>query len=233
MYLKVDDFLCQRGRVALPLTGCWTANVTIDPATSGDNLPVSGSRVTLHIGEGDLALVGTVKRINNAFDLVFARLIGGAGGLTTPLKPKDYQNVSFGLVLRDVLTKCGEKLSGTTPAAILNVPLPFWTYPRTQGYQALAALVSEARIQSGGDPVNWRVLPDGTIFVGVEQWGNSPMPSFDQMSWSPQDLETTIFAENPSVTPGQTWQSAHVTDVFHRVDPELSRTGVYFEDQEP
>jgi hypothetical protein len=59
------------------------------------------------------------------------------------------------------------------------------------------------------------------------------MASFDQMSWSPQQLSTRIFAEDPSILPGQTWQSAKVTDVFHSIDPSLSRTEIFFGDQEP
>ncbi len=233
MYLKLNDFLCMRGRISLPLTGAWTANLQVDPATSGDDLPVFGSQATVSIGEGGFTLRGTVKRINNAFDVVYARLVGGAGGLPKKIPPKDYQNVSFGLVLRDVLKQCGERLSTATPAAILNVPLAFWTIPLTQGFLALSELISEARVQTGGKPVNWRVLADGTIFVGVEQWPQAPMPSFDQMSWSPQQLSTRIFAEDPSITPGQVWQSANVTDVFHNVDPHLSRTEIFFQDQEP
>lgn len=233
MYLKVNDFSCIRGRISLPLTGAWTADLSIDPATSASDLPIFGSRVTLSLGEGDFTLAGTVKRVNNAFDVVYMRLIGGAGGLTTQLQPKDYQNVTFGLVLSDVLSQCGETLSQATPAAVQGIQLPFWTIPLTQGFQALAELVSEASVQSGGDPVNWRVLPDGTIFVGVEQWPDATMATFDQMSWSPHQLSTRIFSENPSVTPGEVWQSAKVTDVAHRVDPETSRAEIFFQDQEP
>jgi hypothetical protein len=79
--------------------------------------------------------------------------------------------------------------------------------------------------------VNWRVLPDGTVYVGVESWPQSPMGSFDLYSWPPQELRATIFALDPRITPGQVWQSGQVSNVAHRVDTDKIRTTIWFMNQ--
>lgn len=227
MYLFAESFMCARGRISLPLTGTWVADLAIDPATSGENLPVVGDPLTISLGEGGFTLQGAVRRVNNAFQTVFARVVGGGGGLYDELDPKSYQDATFGLVLSDILGQIGETLSTNVSADIQNIQLPFWTVLEGPAFESLYNLVVEARNRTG-TLVNWRVLPDGTIFLGVESWPAATMPSFDLMSWQPDQLKTTIYATNPSLLPGQTWQSGQVSNVSHVVEPERIRTEVWF-----
>lgn len=227
MYLMVEGFACLRGKISLPLTGAWVADVAIDPATSGASLPDYGSQVTLYVGEGGFSLTGAVRRINNAFDTVYARLVGGAGGLWETVGPKSYQNTTFGIIASDLLSSVSETLSPSVPAAIQNIMVNFWTVPEQPMFQALANLIVFARIRTQTE-VNWRVLTDGTIFVGVEQWPNTQMSTFDLMSWSPAELEATIYAPDPRLVPGEIFQSSNVSNVEHVVIPEKARTRVWF-----
>lgn len=233
MYLRAGAFECLRGRIEMPLTGTWVADLTIDPASSGADVPAVGNQMSVAIGEGGFSLQGAVRRINNAFETVYARLVGGGGGLWKDFGPKSYGGdgaVTFGLVLNDLLGSVGETLSPTTPAAITQVTLPFWTIPLGPAFEALASLVLVARQMTSSD-VNWRVLPDGTVYVGVEPWPQSPMSSFDLYSWPPQELRATVFSLDPRVTPGQIWQSGQVCNVEHRVDPGKIRSTVWFMNQ--
>ena len=227
MYLRCDQFLCHRGRIHLPLTGAWVADVAIDPGTSDADLPQFGSVVPIYVGENGFSLSGAIRRINNAFNTVFARVVGGGGGLYKTVGPKAYQGSNFGLIVDDLLSAVGESLSPTVSANIRQISLSFWTVPQGPLFVALANLVLEARVLTGTE-VNWRVLPDGTIFIGVEQWSQTPMASFDLMSWQPEQLATTIYALDPQVTPGQVWQSGKVSNVEHTIEPELQRTKVWF-----
>jgi hypothetical protein len=225
--LQVNDFACIRGRISIPLTGTWVADVSIDPATSSGTQPTVGTPVTLAIGECGFTLSGTVVRINDAFGTLFARIVGGGGGLGDDLDPKAYQNVSFGLVLKDILGQVGETLSTQTPSAILDLQLPFWTVMAGPANEAVYNLLIVARVMSG-EAINWRVLSDGTIFMGEEQWPTSSLTEFDLLTWLPSQLSATFYSTNPDILPGQAWQSGFVANVEHVLEPERFRSKVWW-----
>ena len=229
MYLTASGFMALRARISLPLTGTWTADVSLDPASSGSALPVQGAGLTISLGEGGFTLQGYCRRVNNAFGTVYARVIGGAGGLPETIDAKAYQGATFGIILQDILGQVGESLSATTPSAITNTTVPFWTTIQGPCWRTLAALVDEARTITG-TLVNWRVLPDGTIYLGPETWAAASMTTFDLLSWSPQELEASFYAPNPTLLPGQTWQQGQVSNVEHVVDPVKVRSRVWFLD---
>jgi hypothetical protein len=214
----------------MPLTGTWVSDLTIDPASSSAQIPAVGNQMSIAIGENGFSLQGTILRINNAFETVFVRLVGGGGGLYRTVAAKSYQSATFGQVLNDLLNQVGESLSTMTPAAITNISLPFWTVPVSPMFQAMANLILVARVMTSTE-VNWRVLPDGTVFVGVEAWPQSSMASFDLYSWPPNELKATIFSVDPRVTPGQTWQSGQVSNVEHVINPEKIRSTIWFMNQ--
>jgi hypothetical protein len=228
MYLTAGNFSCRRGQISLPLTGAWIADVVIDPDSSNATPPGQGSSLALGIGEGGFTLQGTVARINLAFGNYLARLVGGGWGLHTVLTAKAYQNVTFGLVLSDVLSQCSEQLSMTTPTNVTNIFLPFWTVQNAPGWKAIQTLILGAR-NITGTLVNWRVLPDGTIFVGAETWPATPLSSFDLLSWSPQELRATFYSQNPNLIPGQVWQQGNVTQVEHVIEPDKIRTTAWWQ----
>jgi hypothetical protein len=230
VYLIAGQFECFRGRIAMPLTGAWIADVTMDPSSSGSNIPAVGDPIAISLGENGFAIQGAIRRINNAFETVYARIVAGGGGLYKPVGPKAYGGdgpVTFGLILNDLLNSVGETLSPMTPAAITQISVPFWTVNTTPCFQAIASLILIARVMTSTE-VNWRVLPDGTIYVGVEPWPQSPMTSFDLYVWPPQELRAEVFAVDPRVTPGQIWQSGQVSNVQHRIDPEKIRSTIWF-----
>ena len=215
--------MCLRGRISLPLTGTWTADLSLDPASNPAVLPVEGAPVTVSLGEGGLTLKGAVLRGNLAFGTGLYRLVGGAGGLWNPLDPKAYQGATFSVVLNDILGQVGEQASSTISGGITGLTLPFWTVQEGPAFIALANLVLTARVLTG-DPVNWRVLTDGTIFLGVESWPATALDSFELTRWSPQQLEAEFYATNPNLLPGETWQGGNVSNVEHNIEPERIRT---------
>lgn len=211
----------------MPLTGTWTADVTIDPNSSTSPLPAVGDPVTVTLGVGSFTLSGAVRRSNVAFGLMFARLVGGAGGLYQTIPAKAWENATFGMIVNDLLGQVGETLSTTVPGSILNISIPFWTIMAGPAFYALANLVLAAR-DITSTQVNWRVLTDGTIFIGVEQWPAAPITDFSPLSWSPQQLEASFFSIDPNITPGQTFEGGNVSNLEHLIDPDKVKSNVWW-----
>lgn len=227
MYLKANSFDCLRGRISIPLTGTWVADLAIDPGTSDALIPPYQSPVTITLGENGFTLTGNVRRINNAFDTVFARVVGGGLGIWQSVNPQAYQNATFGVIASQILSQVGETLSTSTPSSVTNLQVPFWTVMKGPAFKVLYALVKLASSMLSVK-INWRVLSDGTVYIGPEIWPLATMTSYDLMSWQPEQLLTTVFSLNPTVLPGQNWQGGNVSNVEHVIEPERIRTRIWF-----
>jgi hypothetical protein len=211
-----------RGRVTLPLTGAWVADVVCEPVNDqGAMFPNPGSTVTVTIGSQGFN--GVVRRASNPFGTVFARLIGGAGGLPTVLEPKGYSQTTVQAVVTDLLSDCGETLSSMSDTSMLSQQLNSWVRLGVPGWQALSALVQAT-------DGTWRVLPDGTIWLGVDAWPNTSLENFELLGYEPQELRADIYAENPTLLPGQAFLGGHVASVDHVIEPDKLMSRVLFLD---
>ncbi len=213
-YLTIGGQGCIRGRVLLPRIGAWVADVVANPPALAP-----GAHVALSVG--GVSLRGTVRRAQNAWGTVAARVVGGNGGLVTKLTPKAYRTVALRQPLADILSDCREQLSGTADPALLSRQLASWVRSAIPGWMALAGLL---------DGAAWRVLPDGTIWTGSESWVLSGMRAASVLSYQPAELKMLVYSDTPAVLPGQTFAGMHVSAVTHIVDEGKVRTEMLFED---
>lgn len=216
---------CVRGRITLPLTGAWVADVVAEPSSQNATFPYPGGAVTVAFcGQ---SFNGVVRRASAPFGTTFARLIGGAGGLPTGLPALSYQNTTVDQVLTDLLSACGETLSATSDQTLLSTSLAFWMRTAGPAWKALANLVDQL------DPDGtWRVLPDGTIWVGIDTWPPTSMESFELLGYFPQELSAEIFSDSPSILPGQSILGGEATSIEHVVEPTKIVTHILFRDQQ-
>jgi hypothetical protein len=222
-FLSVNSCACVRGRIVLPLTGAWVADVVSEPEAASGAFPYPGASVTMVIGQQSFQ--GVVRRASAPFGTTFARLIGGAGGLPTMLPAIAYQNTTVGQVLTDILSACGEALSASSDQSILSQSLSAWVRLAAPGWIALGNVMQTT------DPTGtWRVLPDGTIWVGVDAWPQTTLESFELLSYLPQELRAEIYADNPTLLPGQAFIGGRVTSVEHIVEPSKIHSNVLFAD---
>lgn len=143
-------------KLSLPRLGVWHADVSVDSETA-----LSG-KVTLSLDGFDLE--GTVRRGAVVAGVGSYRIVGGANGFDTTATPKAYVSTTARIVAQDLLQGAGEQLSTTVDPALLSQLLPFWvTNASPTGFQfsALAAAIGAEQ---------WRVLPDGTVWLGAETW---------------------------------------------------------------
>jgi hypothetical protein len=78
-----------------------------------------------------------------------------------------------------------------------------------------------------GQQVNWRVLSDGTIWLGVETWPSQSLPSTaDILDLAPVSPRYEIGCATPTLMPGITLTdvNAQISGVDHWLSPDSIRT---------
>lgn len=208
-----------RGRLFLKLTGNWSARLD---SIDCDAVPAEGSACTL-VWLGTL-LRGYVVRSGESEGVFSAYVAGGAGGLAQDLPALGYANtVQVAEILRAILTASGEQLS--TSAQVVGT-VPCW--PRFAG--AAAAQIDALALAVG---VNWRVLPDGSIWWGQESWPAGPAGDYQVERRHPARNCWQIRADALVALPGRTLAGNRVVagnrvgDVEYRVD-KGSQATVFF-----
>lgn len=158
-------------------------------------------------------------------------VVGGNGGFwkTVPSKMYDYR-VKANLPLTEILSSVGERLSSKSTPSILAKELVNW--PRlTQRCDECLNVITD---QIGAV---WRVLPDGSVFVGTDSWTNAP--DFDySLQWrDPTWSSATFIMQSVGILPGQRWPAGtlpisnkKVSCVRYQISPSDFYTTVWFAD---
>lgn len=199
------------GTLALPRVGAWVLDATVDARQISD---VSG-HVTVSLGSGALELKGTVVPDSRVYaGIAYLRVIGGAGGLAKTATAKYYANPTLRIPLLDLLAGAGESLSSKADANALAVRLQSWTTMAMP-----TGLVIGALVQSTAQGTAWRVLPDGTVWVGAEQWTQTKA-SYAVLTERMSEQRIHVALEEPTLLPGTT-----LTDGRKVSDVRLSANG--------
>ena len=205
------------GRIRIPRVGAWYADLVVDHGASED---LAGA-VELAIGN-DQVRKGTAHRLGDRLGRTHVRVVAGAGGLQTPCKPKAYGNVPLRLPLNDVLSGAGEQLSSTADARVLAHQLPAWSTLA----QASGEVVAELAAAIGA---TWRMLVDGTLWVGVETWPSSEITDYSLVDSEPEFGRVKIASDEPTLLPGTSLDLGNVSYVEHHIGADRVRTLAWVE----
>jgi hypothetical protein len=145
------------GSLLRPLRGAWTADLEVD----ADAAPAG----TLTLSGAGLTLVGTVVTSQSWNDRQRCRLVGGKGGMGRRLAPAWFRSTTLRTVVAATLTAAGETLSPTSDATTLSLPVAAWARLRSTAAASLETLLSVF-----APSAVWRILPDGTVYVGPLTW---------------------------------------------------------------
>lgn len=181
-----------KGSLYLPRVGAWVADLHV-----AADVPMTG-KVELALGE-TLVLNGTVSRGGMREARLHVRVVAGGDGLRSLVKPKHYTSPTVRVVMRDLLGDVGETLSGTSSPAVLATQLEHWTTAEMPAALAVRCLLDHA-----GADVVWRHLPDGSVWVGKEEWPESAVRDFDVLEFDPEDDVVKLTLLTPEVLPGTT-----------------------------
>lgn len=216
--LSVAGKAVTRGHVTVPRQGAWHADLWLD----ADTAP-SGA-VALSWADSEATWQGTVVRggVVTEGGPAAVRLVGGAGGLGKTLPGASYRNVSPRVIAGQILTAAGEILSGTSPSATLS---PLWArWSRQAG--AAGAQVAALAAALGA---LWRVLPDGTVYLGPDPGGVLTLGKDQQVTARAPALgRVTLATSAPwALQVGQTLDGQRIDTVIHRLGPDEIRSELW------
>lgn len=201
------------GTLGLPLVGAWHLEAVL--ATT--DAPVVGESVTLSLG--GVPFVGAViYSASDSGNRVTVRVVGGRGGLGDTVAAKGYYQTTRKVVLVDALGTGGETLSVLADG--VDVVLDHWTRLES----TVADVVRHVAEHAG---LNWRVLADGSIWMGSESW--APLEVTHTLeSEEPTREAFTVAVESASVLPGTTFRGHQVSGVEYKFDGRKIRARVSY-----
>lgn len=202
--------------LVVPRVGAWTADVEVD----GDAGPADGAAATLDL-DGRVWR-GTVVRGAAPYGRWSGRVVGGAGGLMRDLPAVALANTTLRAVLEEALRAAGETIAPTSDA--LTAAVARWHRTRAPGSTAVAEVARAAGLP-------WRVLADGTVWVGAETWAALAVADVDVMGREPVVGCTELAGDAAlDILPGRTvtldGAAVRVGGVTHRLDGVALRTSV-------
>lgn len=216
MHVKANGKQVVDMTLTLGLYGAWTAMLQADASEA------IASQVTLSIAD-TLEFIGTPDPTRSAEFLGRARLrlIGGAGGLDTAIGGKTYYQAPLSAILEDLLALGGETLSESSSSSLLATKPKHWA-------RAAGTVRGELDVLADRFGFSWRILPDGKLWAGEEDWPTSPLTSYTLMTDAREEGRVELAAEVPLVLPGETFLGRHVEEVIHTLSKATLRTEVRF-----
>lgn len=218
MDLTIDNRSVIQGRLQLPARGPWWGEFTLD----ANEALKQGQRVTVRSATG-FELVATVQKCEVVYGVPQVRIIGGRGGLNRTVAAQ--WHTGPGLTARTVLTSwadaAGEQLSGTIASELLSRSVARWVRAKGRSIDALDALADALG-------VNWRVLPDGTVWLGVEQSAEVEAFEHDVVARRVATgcVELVVDAPAAQLLPGRMFEGRKIGTVEYLLTPEKCRAVV-------
>jgi hypothetical protein len=209
--LTLNNLPVVSGCLTWPLVGRWTFSGEL----SADKTLATGAKAEL-VWQTDKPIKiasGSVVRSSLRSGELRLFVCGGLS-LAQPLKPAHFRKVTARTVVADTLAAAGATLAKTSARSVLDTSLEFWTRPGISASEALSQLCDATG-------ANWRVLPDGTVWIGTETWPEVKLEGQDLDDNG--ELGTLLYAlDVPSLTAGVTFRKNKITRVEHSVGREES-----------
>lgn len=231
--ITVNGVNVTEATIHLPRIGVWHADLNI----SRDDKETMTGQATIQFGSQQF--IGIFAQVGlDIENRLRARIVGGNGALGTLLKPKGYNTVPIQIPLQDVVTDSQELgLSQESDSSILSSQLSAWSRMQETGGSVITALLDTLdRIAS------WRILSDGTIWVGYESWPVVTLPTAGLSGSEPEKGRIRIVTTDPVISPGDAFsftppgqpsQTQNVENVIHTIYPDLCETTIYYEIGDP
>jgi hypothetical protein len=194
----------------------------MDAVLDTPNQPTGNLVLTI---DGGLLLRGVAFQSGPWLQTTYLRMVAGVDGLRKTARPKFYQGTSARIVLMDLLSAAGETLSSTADASVLSRSLTSWTTIAQPIGSAVAVLAKSLG-------VSWRMLSDGTLWIGSETWPDSGLVDgvdFVDIDESPHENRIELGVVAPRLLPGTKIGDRRVSFVEHTIEADSIRSHAMLE----
>lgn len=216
--LTVAGKAALRGHVLIPRVGAWHGTLWLD----ADTAPTGAA--SLVWGDSEATWSATILRggVMTEGGPAEVRFVGGGGGLATALAGGSSRNTSPRSLLGQILPGGGERLSGTSPTTTLDAAIARWSRDAGTCGQQIARLADSLGAL-------WRVLADGSIYVGPEPGGTLTLDASTQVVHRNPALGSVTLASSApwSFRVGQTYDGRRIDQIVHRISPREVRTELW------
>lgn len=219
---RCGDLPVMEGAITLPSVGCWTATIETD----SDEV-LSGEVVIAH--DSGREWRGAIVRGRVAQAVGRWLIVGGTGGLRTPLNAKPYQSATLDDVLIDVLNEVGEALSPES-TALFAFGFPIWLRLPGPAHHAVAEVARVAGLA-------WRVRADGRVWLGADEFEPTETPTdFDLMGEVSSAGRLMVAGDVLGLLPGTfitlpDGDGLRIDTIEHRIQPVGSHSLIWRSDQ--
>jgi hypothetical protein len=197
-------------RLLAPIAAAWIA----DAESSSDTNITGAAKIT----DGTNEWKGTIIRSGVVAGVCSMLVVGGSGGLRKGARAQSYTGAGARQIVTDILNEAGEKPAQkalTAPA--LRTVLQHWTRlgntamrPVTYGEQ-LAHVLEHVG-------ATWRVLPDGTIWIGSPTFVAAKPAGLVEIIREPAHERVNVELDGLDLLPDTSLKGDRVGDVEYRVD---------------
>lgn len=200
----------------IPKIGAWMANdVLVD---SDDSFNV-GDSVTMNFL--DTTFKGTILDTGIYRGFQRCTIIGGSGKLPDYLESASYNSVPLGQVVRDIARKTDHQVSTKADQNVMNSNLAGWTILKMQ-----ASLALEKALQVT-DSI-WRILPDGTLWVGGESYTPLNPDDFTIIERFPEEARWNVYNEEYLIQPLTSFLGNEIQQVEYFINNNDLTMYIYF-----
>lgn len=215
------------GSLNLSLRGPWFSRVEIDAEVA----PVGQATLVLARDDGGPAskFIGTITHSSVWQGRARAVIVGGAGRISGEIAPslraRNYEPrplpIKVSTIVEDIASDAGETLTAGVQTALGALAVPRWLRAAGTAASALDAL---ARILGLG----WRVLGDGTLWIGVETWPlAADVAGLYQQGDDGHPLVIEAAQESASMIPGTVVLKQRIREVVYSVS-DAARCELYY-----
>jgi len=198
------------GVLEMPLRGPWVYTGDVDSQSFA-----TGHADLVYAGKKAVTFSGTIMESATEAARTRVRMVGGAGGLSKTLPALGYGETPASTVVRDIAAGCGEALADGVADALRDTLLAGWQRSKGTGNRALEALCDHL-----GTGWNYRILANGTLWVGKETWDQFTPEPFKERD--PDENGVATYApDQPDLKPGVNVGGKRVSSVKHSFEGSL------------